>query len=129
MSNENSNPVSVEEMQAMVTALQAEVAKLKAEKAAGVGKVSLKVSEKGALSLYGMGRFPVTLYKGQWETIFAQKETIEKFIADNGSKLKNKEDESDEERKARLARVAAYEAETKAKVAANNAKNATNNVG
>jgi hypothetical protein len=51
----------------------------------------LKVSEKGGLSLYGMGRFPVALYKEQWLRILASAPEIEAFIRENDSKLKTKE--------------------------------------
>jgi hypothetical protein len=55
--------------------LQAELARLRAENAALKGRaakgMTLKVSEKGALSVYGLGRFPVTLYKEQWERLSA----------------------------------------------------------
>jgi hypothetical protein len=53
--------------------------------------ISLKVSEKGAVSLYGMGRFPVTLYKEQWLRILASAPLIETFIRENEAKLKTKE--------------------------------------
>ena len=53
--------------------------------------ISFKVSQKGALSVYGMGRFPVTLYREQWERLLAQKEEILQFIADNSEELKTKE--------------------------------------
>jgi len=53
--------------------------------------LSLKVSEKGAVSLHGMGRFPVTLYKEQWLRILASAPEIEAFIRENDSKLKTKE--------------------------------------
>jgi len=46
----------------------------KAEAAQPVKALSCKVSEKGALSVYGLGRFPVTLYRGQWERLFAARE-------------------------------------------------------
>lgn len=76
-------------------ALIAELAKLKAEnealKKAGSRGVSLKVSQKGAVSLYGMGRFPVTLYKEQWLKILEMSDVIRAFIADNNSALKEKE--------------------------------------
>ncbi len=76
-------------------ALMAELEKLKAENAslkkAGSRGVSLKVSQKGALSLYGMGRFPVTLYKEQWLKILDMAEVIRAFIADNDAQLKAKE--------------------------------------
>lgn len=75
----------------------AELARLKAENEAlkqsikRTGSVSLKVSEKGALSVYGLGRFPVTLYKEQWEKLLSMSEQIRVFIADNQDKLKTKE--------------------------------------
>ena len=75
--------------------LRAEIEKLKAENEAlknrRTGAVSLKVSEKGAVSAYGLGRFPVTLYKEQWEKLLGMTEEIKKFIADNKDKLKTKE--------------------------------------
>ena len=75
--------------------LKAEVAKLKAEmeslKARTSKGISLKVSEKGAVSVYGMGRFPVTLYKEQWLKILDMSDVIKSFIADNDSALKAKE--------------------------------------
>ena len=49
------------------------------------------MSEKGGVSLDGMGRFPVTLYKEQWLRILANAPEIEAFIRDNDSKLKTKE--------------------------------------
>ena len=55
------------------------------------GGLTLKVSEKSGLSLYGMGRFPVTLYKEQWLRILASAPEIEAFIRENDSKLKTKE--------------------------------------
>lgn len=76
--------------------LQAEIERLKAENAAlknkpARGTLSMKVSEKGALSIYGMGRFPVTLYKEQWLKLLGIAEEIKTFISDNDSKLKTKE--------------------------------------
>jgi hypothetical protein len=76
------------EMKAELEHLRAENAKLKSKDSAGL---SLKVSEKGAVSLYGMGRFPVTLYKEQWLRILASAPEIEAFIRENDSKLKTKE--------------------------------------
>jgi hypothetical protein len=76
------------EMKAELERLRAENAKLKSKDSAGL---SLKVSEKGAVSLYGMGRFPVTLYKEQWLRILASAPDIETFIRENDSKLKTKE--------------------------------------
>jgi len=51
----------------------------------------MKVSEKGALSVYGMGRFPVTLYKEQWMKLLSIADELKKFIKDNDSRLKTKE--------------------------------------
>lgn len=53
--------------------------------------LSLKVSEKGAVSVYGLGRFPVTLYKEQWTRLLAMADDIRAFIAANDSQLKAKE--------------------------------------
>ncbi len=55
------------------------------------GELSLKVSEKGAVSVYGMGRFPVTLYQEQWERLLAHSDAIRAFIEENRSRLKRKE--------------------------------------
>jgi len=74
------------EMKAELERLRAENAQLKNK-----GGLSLKVSEKGAVSLYGMGRFPVTLYKEQWLRILASAPEIETFIRENDAKLKTKE--------------------------------------
>lgn len=76
--------------------LREELAKLKAENAAlkdkkRPGTLSMKVSEKGALSVYGMGRFPVTLYKEQWLKLLSISEEIKTFIEQNDSRLKTKE--------------------------------------
>jgi hypothetical protein len=54
--------------------------------------LSLKVSEKGAVSVYGMGRFPITLYKEQWAKLFSFQETIKTFIVTNDSSLTSKSD-------------------------------------
>jgi hypothetical protein len=53
-------------------------------------KLTLKVSEKGALSVYGLGRFPVTLYKEQWSRLLEIVPDIEKFMRDNDKRLKAK---------------------------------------
>jgi hypothetical protein len=76
------------EMKAELERLRAENAQLKNK---NTGGLSLKVSEKGAVSLYGMGRFPVTLYKEQWLRILAAALEIETFIRENDTKLKTKE--------------------------------------
>lgn len=79
-------------------ALRQEIARLKAQNEALAAKanaqanrpITLKVSEKGALSAYGLGRFPVTLYREQWEKLLAQKDSIETFIATHDGELKVK---------------------------------------
>jgi hypothetical protein len=78
-----------EDMKAELERLKAENAALKAKPARGA--ISMKVSEKGALSVYGMGRFPVTLYKEQWSKLMEMREEILKFIEDNNERLKTKE--------------------------------------
>ena len=80
--------MSESEMKAELERLRAENAQLKNK---NTGGLSLKVSEKGAVSLYGMGRFPVTLYKEQWLRILASAPEIEKFFRENDAKLKTKE--------------------------------------
>jgi hypothetical protein len=52
--------------------------------------VSLKVSEKGGVSVYGLGRFPVTLYKEQWTKLLDMADDIRAFIRSNESSLKTK---------------------------------------
>ena len=75
--------------------LRAEIERLKAEnealKTPTRGQISFKVSEKGAVSVYGLGRFPVTLYKEQWEKLLAAGEQIKAFVAQNDHLLKKKE--------------------------------------
>jgi hypothetical protein len=51
----------------------------------------MKISEKGAISIYGMGRFPVTLYKEQWLKLLDMSAEIRAFIAENEAQLKTKE--------------------------------------
>jgi hypothetical protein len=53
--------------------------------------ISFKVSEKGGVSVYGLGRFPVTLYHEQWTRLFSEIDNLKTFIEDNKSKLKSKE--------------------------------------
>ncbi len=75
--------------------LRAELERLKAEnatlKARGSKGVSLKVSEKGGVSVYGLGRFPVTLYQEQWLKLLDMADEIRAFIGENAGKLKKKE--------------------------------------
>jgi hypothetical protein len=75
-----------------LAALRAENARLKAKaQAQATARVRLKVSDKGALSVYGLGRFPVTLYRGQWERLLAMAPAIQEFILDNSAVLTTKD--------------------------------------
>jgi len=75
--------------------LKAELERLRNENAAlrkgAATGVTMKVSEKGALSIYGMGRFPVTLYKEQWLKLLEMSDDIRAFIVANEGQLKTKE--------------------------------------
>jgi hypothetical protein len=77
--------------------LQAEIAALKAENEAlkhpakKERSISFKVSKKGACSVYGLGRFPVTLYKSQWMKLFNGVDDIQAFIKANEATLTVKE--------------------------------------
>ena len=62
-----------------------------AREAADKRGITFKVSEKGAVSVYGLGRFPVTLYQEQWEKLLNEADNIRGFIADNKARLKTKE--------------------------------------
>jgi len=79
--------------------LQAELERLRAENAAlkskGARPVSLKVSEKGGVSVYGLGRFPVTLYQEQWLKLLDMSNEIRSFIQEHAAELKVKEKERD----------------------------------
>lgn len=77
-----------DDLKAQLAALKAENEALKARTSKGI---SLKVSEKGAVSVYGMGRFPVTLYKEQWIKLLDMADDLRRFIAENDSKLKAKD--------------------------------------
>ncbi|HEV8585620.1 MAG TPA: hypothetical protein VGT02_11685 [Methylomirabilota bacterium] len=76
--------------------VQAELERLRAENAAlkastiKRGAISLKVSEKGGVSVYGLGRFPVTLYKEQWAKLLDLADEIRAFIKAHDKDLKTK---------------------------------------
>ncbi len=78
-----------EDIHSELERLRAENAALKNKK---TGSVSMKVSEKGAVSVYGLGRFPVTLYQEQWAKLLGLAEEIKVFIDENKAKLKVKGD-------------------------------------
>lgn len=77
-----------EELRKELERLKAENAALKKTTSRGL---SMKVSAKGALSVYGMGRFPVTLYKEQWLKLLDLADDLRSFIAANDSQLKAKD--------------------------------------
>jgi hypothetical protein len=78
-----------EDLAAKVARLQAENERLKNQRGRSV---SLKVSEKGGVSVYGLGRFPVTLYKEQWTKLLDMAEEIRTFLKENNERLKSKGD-------------------------------------
>ena len=77
-----------EELQAEIQRLKDENEKLK--KPVARGTISFKVSEKGAVSVYGLGRFPVTLYKEQWTKLLAMADEIKAFLKAHDAELKSK---------------------------------------
>jgi hypothetical protein len=82
MVDENKSNLTPEQMAARIAELEGRLAK--------GGSVSFKVSEKGAVSVYGLGRFPVTLYLEQWNKLLSNVEELKAFIEANKSKLKTK---------------------------------------
>ena len=76
------------DMKAELEKLRAENQALKKTKEKGL---TMKIGEKGGLSVYGLGRFPVTLYKEQWLRLLAMTDEIRAFIDANGDKLKTKD--------------------------------------
>src|SRR3981189_421037 len=80
--------MSADDVKKEVERLRNENAALKKGAATGI---TMKVSEKGGLSVYGLGRFPVTLYKEQWIRLLAMADEIRNFIRENESGLKEKE--------------------------------------
>lgn len=75
-----------------IARLRAENAILKAKAAArATARLSCKVTEKGGISVYGLGRFPVTLYQSQWEALAKFMPMLEEFMVDNADRLAVKE--------------------------------------
>ncbi len=82
--------MSDQETQDELARLRAENEKLK-QGSKAAGGLTFKVSEKGAVSIYGLGRFPVTLYQEQWDKLLGQIDALKNFIDANRSSLKKKE--------------------------------------
>jgi hypothetical protein len=76
-----------EDLRAEIERFKEENERLKVQKSRGV---TLKVSEKGGVSLYGLGRFPVTLYKEQWTKLLDMADEIRTFLKENDARLKSK---------------------------------------
>jgi hypothetical protein len=76
-----------EELMAQIAELQKQVGSKKP------GRLEFKVSEKGGVSVYGLGRFPVTLYYEQWQRLLGTAEELRNFLEENKSKLKLKNSE------------------------------------
>ena len=79
--------MSDEDMRAELERLRTENASLKKSSAKGI---SMKVSEKGGLSVYGLGRFPITLYKEQWVKLLDLSDDIRAFVKAHDGELKTK---------------------------------------
>jgi hypothetical protein len=80
--------ISGRDLLAELEALRTENAKLKAR---GQSTLRCKVSDKGAVSVYGMGKWPVTLYATQWARLIEFAPSISEFLADNADKLSTKD--------------------------------------
>ena len=80
-----------EDLKAELERIKAENERLKSQRGRSV---SLRVSEKGGVSLYGLGRFPVTLYKEQWTKVLAMADEIRAFIKEHDAELKAKPEAS-----------------------------------
>lgn len=72
-----------------IASLEAQIARMRK---ASESKLTIKVSKAGAVSVYGLQRWPVTLYAGQWERLLAVSENIKAFIESNRDVLASKED-------------------------------------
>ena len=83
MADQTNSTLTPEQMAARIAELEGRLAK--------GSNISFKVSEKGAISVYGLGRFPVTLYVEQWDRILANAAELRAFIDANKSKLKFKD--------------------------------------
>lgn len=85
--NHNQDNQQFESIEQELAFLREQNQKLRQAQHTGLG---MKVSTKGALSVYGLGRFPITLYKSQWATLIDRLPAIQEFIKANGEQLKDK---------------------------------------
>lgn len=79
--------MSHEQMVKEFLALKAENERLKANAKTQGSGLGIKVSAKGGVSVYGLGRFPVTLYSSQWQELLSKADSIQKFIDENKAAL------------------------------------------
>ncbi len=75
--------------------LKAQLEELKKQKRGRSGTLEFRVSEKGGVSVYGLGRFPVTLYYEQWKRLLEAAPQLQEFLAENKSQLKLKNPEAE----------------------------------
>jgi hypothetical protein len=83
MADETNSNLTTEQMAARIAELEGRLTK--------GGTISFKVSEKGAVSVYGLGRFLVTLYLEQWDALLSRATELREFIEANKSRLKTKD--------------------------------------
>jgi hypothetical protein len=83
--------MSDDDLKAQLDRLTRENEALRAQSRARPGQLTMKVSEKGAVSVYGLGRFPVTLYQEQWLKLLERADEIREFIKLNEPQLKKKD--------------------------------------
>ena len=82
--SDSTNDPTKEELIARIAELEKQVGNKR------TGRLEFKVSEKGGVSVYGLGRFPVTLYYEQWQRLLTAADDLSRFLEDNKSKLKLK---------------------------------------
>jgi hypothetical protein len=87
VTNPNAKPAQVSEAELLKAAMD-KIAALEAQiSAQSSGTLTFKVSDKGAVSCYGLGRFPATFYKSQWERLLANADKLRAFIKANEASL------------------------------------------
>lgn len=84
--------MSMEAMKAEIEKLRKANASMEKELKKKTLGISFKVSPKGGMSVYGLGRFPVTLYKSQWEQLLERKDDMLEFLEEHVDELKTKDD-------------------------------------